>query len=228
MTPRPNESRIALRHAERRKVILAAAAEEFAATGYHAATLEQIGGRVGLSKASLYYYVSAKSELLAGLLTTVSERAEARAAEVATEEPLERLRAFVHSHVSDVINTVDGRVLADTQAVLMSKSAPPSLVAARRRYEDVLATIVSDGVEHGQFRELPVRPFVKFVFGGLNSFPHWYEVQGQHPLEQIVEDIVAILLSGMAGNGGQPPDEASVPPGAIGTVPANEEKPCTS
>ena len=39
----------------------------------------------------------------------------------------ERMRVFIRTHVNRVLNTVEGRALAETSAVLMSKSADPSL-----------------------------------------------------------------------------------------------------
>ena len=63
----PAKRRRELRQTRRRVEILEAAAEEFAIRGYHDASLQRIGDKVGLSKASLYYYVSSKSDLLAEL-----------------------------------------------------------------------------------------------------------------------------------------------------------------
>ncbi|UTT51113.1 MULTISPECIES: TetR family transcriptional regulator [Rhodococcus] len=185
--------RKALRQARRRTEILAAAAEEFAAVGYHEASLRRIGERVGLSKASLYYYVSSKSELLAELL---AEETESQPIEVEQGEPAERLRTFVHTHLDRVLNTVAGRSLAENSAVLMSKSAEPSLIEARRNYEVVLMSILQAGIDSGQFRDVPLRPAVKFIFGGLNSLPQWYESDGNLPLDRMVDQIMAILLDG--------------------------------
>lgn len=186
--------RKALRQARRRKEILAAAAEEFATCGYHEASLRRVGERVGLSKPSLYYYVSSKSDLLAELL---SDAIETQPIEVEQGEPSERLRAFVHTHVSRVVNTVAGRALAENSAVLMSRSAAPGLAEARRHYEDVLMSILKAGIEAGEFRDVPLRPVVKFIFGGLNSLPQWYEPDGKISLDRMVDDIMAILLAGV-------------------------------
>lgn len=187
------DDRKSLRHARRRTEILAAAAEEFAAVGYHEASLRSIGDKVGLSKASLYYYVSSKGELLAELLV---EEIESQPIEVGQGEPSERLRTFVHTHLDRVLNTVAGRALAENSAVLMSKSAEPSLIEARRDYEVVLMSILKAGMDSGQFRDVPLRAAVKFIFGGLNSLPQWYESDGNLPLDRMVDQIMAILLDG--------------------------------
>lgn len=209
MTENANQQRKVRRHLRRRKDILDAAAEEFAERGYHDASLRRIGDRVGLSKASLYYYVPSKSDLLAELLT---DAAQAQPIQVGHGEPSERMRVFIRTHVSRVLNTVEGRALAETSAVLMSKSADPSLAEARRRYEDVLVSILEAGIGSGEFKNVPVRPVVKFIFAGLNSIPHWYEAEGELPLNRIVDDIMSILLEGvLEGVPEAPPRPAGTP-----------------
>jgi AcrR family transcriptional regulator len=194
----PAKRRRELRQTRRRVEILEAAAEEFAIRGYHDASLQRIGDKVGLSKASLYYYVSSKSDLLAELLIAA---VDSQPAEVSEGEPAERLREFMHTHVSRVCTTVEGQALADNSDVLMSKTAPANLAAARRRYEDVLASILRSGIASGDFRDVPVRPVVKFIFAGLNSVPQWYQPSGEFPLERVVDDVMGILLTGVLADG---------------------------
>ncbi|KQY61128.1 TetR/AcrR family transcriptional regulator [Nocardioides sp. 31GB23] len=194
----PAKRRRELRQTRRRMEILEAAAEEFAIRGYHDASLQRIGDKVGLSKASLYYYVSSKSDLLAELLIAA---VDSQPAEVSEGEPAERLREFMHTHVSRVCTTVEGQALADNSDVLMSKTAPANLAAARRRYEDVLASILRSGIASGDFRDVPVRPVVKFIFAGLNSVRQWYQPSGEFPLERVVDDVMGILLTGVLAAG---------------------------
>lgn len=194
----PAKRRRELRQTRRRMEILEAAAEEFAIRGYHDASLQRIGDKVGLSKPSLYYYVSSKSDLLAELLIAA---VDSQPAEVSEGEPAERLREFMHTHVSRVCTTVEGQALADNSDVLMSKTAPANLAAARRRYEDVLASILRSGIASGDFRNVPVRPVVKFIFAGLNSVRQWYQPSGEFPLERVVDDVMGILLTGVLAAG---------------------------
>ncbi|NJD19363.1 MAG: TetR/AcrR family transcriptional regulator [Gemmatimonadetes bacterium] len=72
---------------ERQEEILAAAAEEFAARGFEAASLNRIVQRAGTSKGALYYYFEDKADLLA----TVAERALRRVLADTHFPPLESL-----------------------------------------------------------------------------------------------------------------------------------------
>ena len=212
MSENANHQRKEMRQLRRRQDILEAAAEEFAEHGYHDASLRRIGDRVGLSKASLYYYVPSKSDLLAELL---SDAAHAQPIQAGHGEPAERMRVFIRTHVNRVLNTVEGRALAETSAVLMSKTADPSLADARRKYEDVLVSILEAGITSGEFKNVPARPVVKFIFAGLNSIPQWYEAAGELPLDRIVEDIMSIILEGVVQ--GAPEGAPEALPGPAGT-----------
>jgi AcrR family transcriptional regulator len=60
---------------ERQEAILAAAAEEFVARGYAAASLNRIVERSGISKGALYYYFEDKADLFAAVVDEAVTRA---------------------------------------------------------------------------------------------------------------------------------------------------------
>ena len=56
------------KHAGRRAAIIEAAAEVFAARGYHAGSFQQVADRVGMSQSSLFHYFPTKRDLLLAVL----------------------------------------------------------------------------------------------------------------------------------------------------------------
>jgi AcrR family transcriptional regulator len=73
--PRPRFERAA---PEKREAVLDAAAEEFAAHGYEAASVNRILAAAGFSKGSFYYYFDDKADLAAAVLVREAERYLAR------------------------------------------------------------------------------------------------------------------------------------------------------
>lgn len=185
------------RHTIRRQAILEAAAAEFAASGYQAATLDRIGDRVGLTKASLYHYVQGKEELLAALLDRVTATIAAQAEAPADTDASTRLRLFVRAHVRVATTAPEGVVLAENITMLMARSAPDELAGIRRRHEDLLADIIRGGVAEGVFRPVQVRPAVKLLFGALNSIPRWFDPAGALGLDELGDQVVDLLLEGL-------------------------------
>lgn len=191
-----NAKRQATRKQIRRQSILTAAAEEFAAAGFERATLSGIGERVGLSKASLYYYVDCKEDLLVELLDRVTTLIEQKALDrtAAGGGPQERLRAFVSAHMEVASGTLEGRLLAENLDIILTEEAAAKV---RRRHELTVTAILADGVSDGGFADLPTRAATKLIFGALNSVPRWYDPDGPMDLGELAEMTIGLLLNGI-------------------------------
>ncbi len=100
-----------LPRSERRQQLLAAAQEVFVANGYHAAAMDEIAERAGVSKPVLYQHFPGKLELyLAILYTHASALIDAiRAGIAATEDNKTR----VHNVLSAYFDFVDGEARGD-------------------------------------------------------------------------------------------------------------------
>lgn len=191
------EDRRERRHELRREQILAAAAAEFAEHGYDGATLERIGERIGLSKASLYHYVDSKQELLATLLGHVTTQIQEAAVRPVGTPAVERLRAFVRAHVAAASTIPEGTVLAENLAALLARAPASKLEQVRRHHEEHLARILRDGAATGELRPVAVGPAVKLLFASLNSIPRWFDPDGPLTLDELADQVVDLVLTGL-------------------------------
>lgn len=191
-----NEQRRSKRLESRRELILRAAAEEFAQMGYERATLERIGERVGLSKASIYHYVDGKEDLLAELFARVATEIQERAtAELeASADAVARLAAFVRAHVEVSCTTPQGRVVSENLAALLTKDASAQ---TRRSYEAVLDSILEAGVDEGVFRVDGIRMTTKLLFGALNTFPAFFDPHGSRTAREFADGALELALNGL-------------------------------
>ena len=89
-----------LSRSARRAQLLDAARDVFAAQGYHAAAMDDIAERAGVSKPVLYQHFPGKLELYQALLTTYADElvAQVEAALAATAENEERVQAAVAAY----------------------------------------------------------------------------------------------------------------------------------
>ena len=79
MSPRP---RFETLEPARRSAILDAAAEEFAARGFEAASYNRIIERAGTSKGAMYYYFEDKADLFTTVVAEAAEQALGHAADL--------------------------------------------------------------------------------------------------------------------------------------------------
>src|SRR4029453_6864345 len=86
---------------ERRQQILAAAAELFAARGFHGTSVDDVGAACGISGPALYRHFASKDAMLADMLVGISELllAEARARTIGAETPGDALAGLLDWHI---------------------------------------------------------------------------------------------------------------------------------
>ncbi len=97
-----------------RERLLEAAREQFAARGFHGASLAQIAGELGVTKQALLYHFRCKEDLYAEVLKGISERllGAVREGEASDAPPPERFaRALIAIQQSAGENHLDTRVL---------------------------------------------------------------------------------------------------------------------
>src|SRR5437762_8044107 len=101
---RPRSSRLP-RH-ERRRQLLDAALEVFVSQGYHAAAMDEIAERAGVSKPVLYQHFPGKLELYMALLDTHVDEliARVRSAMESTTDNKQRVHAAVTAYFDFVDN----------------------------------------------------------------------------------------------------------------------------
>lgn len=191
-----SEQRRERRWESRRDNIVRAAAEVFAEMGLERATLDAVGDRVGLSKASLYYYVKSKEDLLGHVighvLATQEDAMAALTRDGMTAE--ERLRAFCLGHLHSLFADPAGQIAA---RVALSAIKDELVRRPLRAYMARLEAILADGVAEGVFRPADSRIVRYSLFSALNAVSLWYSPGGPLTLEQVGNQICDLIITGL-------------------------------
>jgi TetR/AcrR family transcriptional regulator, cholesterol catabolism regulator len=182
------------RRQSRRELIVLAAVEVFREMGLEKATLEAVGERVGLSKASLYYYVRSKEELLGHVVVHVVQAQEEALARVASAGgPEERLRAFCESHLRIICTDPVGQVSA---RVALSGIKDDVVRRPLHEYMSRLEAILRDGVAAGVFRDMDLRIAQHSIIATLNAVPLWFSPEGRLTLDEVAAQVTGLLVDG--------------------------------
>lgn len=180
--------------------VLDAAARIFAAKGYRGTSLNDIGDALGMNKASLYYYVRSKEDLLHRLILRAGRRLrdvsqDPEVARLPAAEALERLVrehcrvAFEHRHELGVL--VHQRRYLELDAL-------GEVSGRERAYVARLKALIARGVEEGAFR--PVDPSVaaQFVLDTVNGLLRWFRPEGRATRAQIADEAWNFVRGGLA------------------------------
>ncbi|MFG2141225.1 TetR/AcrR family transcriptional regulator [Streptomyces sp. NPDC048650] len=187
---------------ERRRELLAIAAEVFAAQGYNATTVRRIADEAGMLAGSLYYHFDSKEsmvdEILATFLTELWEGYDAvLAAGLGPRETIEAL-------VTESFREIDRHraAVAIYQKESRHLAGQPRfgyLADSQRKFEKLWLGTLERGVADGIFRaDLDIRLTYRFLRDTVWVAASWYRPGGRHSPEEIARQYLSMVLDGVA------------------------------
>jgi AcrR family transcriptional regulator len=182
--------------------ILAGSARAFAELGYAQATLEDVAAQVGVNRATLYYYVGTKEELLVALLREPIQQMRLTLEQIAAESAPapERLATALRAYAAAMIETPELFIfLKENVHQAMSGPEADDIRANADRYGRCLTELVAEGVAKGEFRaDLEPLTAVLGILGMFNWIHRWYDPKGPRPLSYFTEAFVDMALRAVA------------------------------
>lgn len=199
--PRPRRR---LRAEERWEQILTVSAELFSSKGYHGASLDDIGERLGIQKAALYHYVRSKEDILVEIYDRMLTKAEAQVLPIAGEPfaPDERLRRMVSRYIGLMIEQADMWSLIHYQQNALPADSYDATLRRKRAFEKTFEKVIREGQASGLFKPMPARLMVLSLFGMCNYVHYWIRF-APFSEEEITGVICEILERGFIDDGGK-------------------------
>jgi AcrR family transcriptional regulator len=177
---------------------VAAAAQEFAARGFDGAKVDRIAARARVNKAMLYYHFKNKAalyrEVLRNVFGAVGDLVEdARAAQ---GPPDQQLRTFIAAIAAGAATRPHFPAIWLREMAEGGRHLDQSVILELRRVMHVLARILADGHEAGDFR--PVNPFVAqmgivaplLLFSASAPIRERFQALAPFPITDIPRDVM--------------------------------------
>jgi AcrR family transcriptional regulator len=171
----------------------------FAERGFAGTSLQDIADALGITRPALYYYVKSKDELLAKLVTEVTDGPLGELAELVARPGLaavDKLRGIVRVIVvRRATQPARFRLLIRSEAEL-----PEELTAAydqsRRAVLKIVAGVVDEGVRAGTFRPVDSRVAALAVLGMSNWVAWWFR-DGRDSVDAVAEQLTDMALAAL-------------------------------
>ncbi|WP_182481417.1 TetR/AcrR family transcriptional regulator [Nocardioides immobilis] len=193
-------------YAAKRAKLVQTAAVVFREKGYTTATLNDVAERFGTDRASLYYYVGSKEDLLYECISTVLDANLEQGRRIAagpgtvrekltelvtlTLKSYEEHYPYAFVYIQEDMSHIAGR----------STEWAEELVGKTHEFERLAFDLVSAGIQAGEFRsDLPTGLVTNGLFGMMNWTHRWF-VPGhsKHDAAEIAGTFLSIFLDGMA------------------------------
>jgi AcrR family transcriptional regulator len=186
--------------------LIRVAAELFARNGYHATGIAELCAEARLSRGSLYYYIDSKETLLYEISRTQVGRLNAQAAKiVALDLPApERLRLLARSLMRNISDHLAEWTVFFKEFGAFAGPRRAEIIEARDTFESYWLRVLGDGVAEGAFRHTSPL-LVKGILGMFNYTYLWLRPGGRLAAEDLADEFVDVLLSGL-GAPGRPGD----------------------
>jgi AcrR family transcriptional regulator len=186
----------------RREEIILAAARVFRDRGFEAATLRDIADALNTDRATLYYYVGSKEELLQEIVRDVLAR-DVKAAEVikrSRASTSDKIRTLIESMVTSYADNYPhiAVYMEDLGRIARQETEWATDVIARtRRYESLVRSILDKGRRDGTLRaDLSSELSAFALFGMINWMHRWYRPGTKWKTEEITRTFTEIFLGG--------------------------------
>ena len=182
-----------------RDEILAAAAQIFGQKGFHATSMQDIAEAVNLQKASLYYHVSSKQEILVDILDRALDLfiTNMQAVMASPLPPDEMLRQAMQTYMVTILQQRD---LASV-LLLEHRSLDPELhtrhIPRRDRFESLWRELIQHGLAAGCYYAVDPAMTARALLGVMNWVITWYSPQGKLTPDQISRQYADLFLNGL-------------------------------
>jgi AcrR family transcriptional regulator len=184
----------------RRRQLLGAAQEVFVAHGYHAAAMDDIAERAGVSKPVLYQHFPSKLELYLALLDEHSEdlTRKVRAALASTTDNRLRVAACVEAY----FDFVDGDGEAYRLVFESDLRNDPAVRGRMERMTQECVDAITESISHDTgFDERDAKLLAAGLTGMAEVAARWWlAAEGSVPRERAVELLVGLSWRGISGS----------------------------
>ena len=192
--------RLVRRQADRRNLILRAAARMFRQRGFADTGMRDIAGAADLSAANLYHYFRGKEEILFYCQDRALDRmlAAVVAARKASARATGRLRSVLETHLRILLDEVEGAT-AHLQVDALSPVLRARIVTKRDRYERAVRRLITEGMDAGDFVRTDAALVARGMLGALNWTVTWFRPDGPDPAETVARTLADFLVRGVSG-----------------------------
>jgi AcrR family transcriptional regulator len=181
--------------------LLDEAAALFATKGYEATSTREIAAALGIQKASLYYHIGSKEELLYNICKSSLEqiRTDVEAALQGVQDPMDRIGILICTHVESMLRDQKKHSVAVAEMHLLSHDRLAQVHSLRDAYENLVRSVLQGAQAGGLLRQdIPLKYLCLCLLGLMNRLEIWYRGKGPLSPHEFGQLLHEIFLTGAA------------------------------
>jgi AcrR family transcriptional regulator len=192
-------------YSKRRREMITAAAEVFRSRGLSNTSINDISSKLGVDRASLYYYFSSKHALFRAVILESVERIVGRSRLIAegstnAEHKVTDLISLVAASFEQEYPSLHVYLQEDMRRHVDQDTESARLASLADDYMSHLQSVIASGMETGEFRKIQDPVLVALIVQGAVNWMHrWFipETASWTP-QEIAAAMSEVLLYGLA------------------------------
>jgi AcrR family transcriptional regulator len=179
--------------------IFAAALHLFEEKGYHGASMQDLADAVGMQKASLYYYVRSKEELLVRVCERGTGAFTQELSEIVASDAnaTDKLRRALECHLVALCEQLELFTVFLREQKFLGERQKRKLRGEGKRHAELWERILEQGITSGEFRPMNVTVTTLAILGMCNWLYEWYSPRGAFQPREIAGMFSDLILNGI-------------------------------
>ncbi|RSK43346.1 TetR/AcrR family transcriptional regulator [Hymenobacter perfusus] len=188
-----------IRKSNKRQLILEEAAKLFRQKGFSGTSMRDLAGEVGIEAASMYNHIKSKDEILELICFRVSSTYISQLAEIESTEAsfVEKITALIRLHIRLMIEDGAAVSVGNHDWKYLREPALTEFKQARKQYEKGFAALIEQGIAAGEFQPVNVSVALFTILSAVRWVELWYRPGRELSAEELEDNIVTMLLSGL-------------------------------
>ena len=184
---------------DRAREIYLTAAQLFFEKGFESTSISDIADALKLTKASLYYYVESKQDLLYRIVLMGLDSVKDAVLDPARsiEDAEDRLRFILFNHARLAADGNHAVIIISHEMTALSVDQRSIVQNRRREYFDFVRNTLVELQQQGKLRKLNITTATFTLFGMILWLPRWYKSNGLLPADVVCHDVCDLALGGL-------------------------------
>jgi TetR/AcrR family transcriptional regulator, cholesterol catabolism regulator len=175
------------------------AAELFARQGYDSTSTRSLATLLGMEKATLYYHVESKEDLLYVICKSSIEQitSDVNEAISGVDDPLEQLRVLIQAHVASLLRDQTQHLTSLAEARALSPDRLAEIVGMRKAYQVRIRSLIEAGQKAGCIRADISSKYLGLILEGLlDRTVVWYRRGGELKPSELGATLCELYFTG--------------------------------
>jgi TetR/AcrR family transcriptional regulator, cholesterol catabolism regulator len=179
-------------------LLLKVSAQHFRAKGFAGTTTRDLADSLSIQRASLYYHVKSKEEILWQICTRSLDRVIGAAESALVNAPVgERIRTLIVAHLETTLSDLNMHVVMLIEMKALSFHHAAELHSRRKAYLHLIQEQIASEQDAGHIRaDMDPKVLALALLNLANWTVFWFDSEGAWSAEELSENLAEIFLNG--------------------------------